>query len=85
MFYEALILTAIAYAAGSLAQGASISGALSLFCALSFAGFVLWLKSRPKAEAPEVRGLRADLGGLALEVKELKDKVDRVILNGRRS
>lgn len=50
---------------------------VALSCAgLTYAGFLRWLASRPKQDAPELMRLREEL-------KDVKAKVDAMLIGGR--
>lgn len=84
MLHEILLAVAFTYTLGLITTHPPLSGVLSLGLTLAFASFVLWLRSRPKAEAPEIRGMRSEVLMLREQVDTLKSKVDGLILGGRR-
>ncbi len=86
MFTKSDALTAVAftYALAALVYYPPISGALVLLFVFAFTLALQWLGSRPKTEAPEIRGLRSELGQLRAESESMKGQVERLILGGRR-
>lgn len=79
-----LIAVALTYALAALVYYPPISGALVLALVFAFVSYVLWLKSRPKVEAPAIRGLHSELAALREQVDMLKSQQERMILNGGR-
>lgn len=77
-----LILTALITSVATFIAYDPISGALTLFLALGFTSFVLWLESRPRVDAPAIRDINAILAQHQDLLDSQRAQIERLILRG---